>query len=414
MVRMLSLLARRPGYRRLWLGELISLMGDWLSYVAVSLLALRTGGGALSLALVFAAHALPSALVSPLAGWLADRFDRKSLLVGSQLAQAALTGGMLLAAVNGELVALQATLFLRNTLAGVVHPAKQAAMTQLLEGDELVDANALDAATWSLSFTLGTALGGVMATLDPFFALAIDTLSFIVAAWILAGLPSLAVRRENGAPLRMRGSMRAALRHALERPGLFEAVFAKTPMAVAGGAGWVLLNLTAGELGGAAGAGLALGLLQAVRGAGTGVGPLLAKNLTARGISVAALLRASVALSLLSVALFALAGGWALLLALVLLWGMGGGGSWVFSSSAIQQLSSESFVGRTSALDQLAFTLGMASAALATGLAIDAGIGPASAVLAAVAFGGALYVGMLLVQPPHPRRQAASTAGAAE
>ena len=113
MSSLLSLLRRRPDFRRLWLGETISQLGDWLSYVAISLLALHSGGGALALAVVFAGHVLPAALVSPLAGVLADRVDRRSLLVGTQLIQAALMLGMIAAAVHDNLVMVQLLLFAR-------------------------------------------------------------------------------------------------------------------------------------------------------------------------------------------------------------------------------------------------------------------------------------------------------------
>src|SRR5688572_26746658 len=122
MNRLLSLLRRSPGFRRLWLGELTSLMGDWLSYVAVSLVAIRNGQGALALAWVFAAHVLPSALLSPLAGWVADRFDRRRVLMAAHLVQAVVTVAMAAMAFGGHVAAMQAFLFIRSAVGAVVHP----------------------------------------------------------------------------------------------------------------------------------------------------------------------------------------------------------------------------------------------------------------------------------------------------
>src|SRR5206468_1925066 len=68
-----TLLLTRPDFQRLWLSGVISLVGDWLSFVAVSVLTLEHGGGALGLAVVLAAHGLPQVLASPIAGVVADR-----------------------------------------------------------------------------------------------------------------------------------------------------------------------------------------------------------------------------------------------------------------------------------------------------------------------------------------------------
>ena len=75
----MDLIKRRPAFRLLWLGELVSQLGDWLSYVAISLVAMThgPGQGALALGLVLAAHSLPHAVLAPFTGPLADRFDRR-------------------------------------------------------------------------------------------------------------------------------------------------------------------------------------------------------------------------------------------------------------------------------------------------------------------------------------------------
>lgn len=390
---MLALLARRPAFRRLWLGELVSLAGDWLSYVAVSVLALRSGHGALALSLVFAAHSLPAAAVSPVAGFFADRFDRRRLLVFVQLAQAALTLAMLAAAMTSSFAALQLALFARTAVSGAMFPARSAALARVVEEDELVDANALEAATWSVTFSLGTALGGVLTLLGPAVALALDALTFVFAAALFLGLPEM--KPTGGAPPRARGATREALARVLSRPGLLEATFAKTPLALAAGAGWVLLNLRADAIGGAAGAGLALGLLQGARGVGTGVGPVFARALARRGAPHALLLRAAVLVGLVAIAGLARAHALAPMLALVFAWGVGGGASWVFSSSEVQRLAGEGFVGRASALDQLGFTTGMASSAALFGWAVDRGASPALAASVAVGVGALAYLGLL-------------------
>ena len=72
----------------------MSLVGDWLSLVAVATLAQASGGGAFALALVFAAHALPGALLAPVAGAIVDGFDRRRVLVAADAVASLITVAM--------------------------------------------------------------------------------------------------------------------------------------------------------------------------------------------------------------------------------------------------------------------------------------------------------------------------------
>src|SRR5688572_7116099 len=97
-----ALLGARPAFRRFWTSYLVSLLGDWMSFVAVSVLSLASGSGPVSLALLLAAHALPAAVLAPVAGALADRLDRRRLILGANVAQGLLTLAMALAAASGS------------------------------------------------------------------------------------------------------------------------------------------------------------------------------------------------------------------------------------------------------------------------------------------------------------------------
>src|SRR5688572_16993991 len=113
---MVSLLRARPDFRRLWAAGAVSLAGDWLSFVAVSALAIESGGGAFALALVFAAHALPAAFLAPLAGALVDRLDRRRVLVAADLIASIITAAMAAAAVLGWITAVQLLLLARSAV----------------------------------------------------------------------------------------------------------------------------------------------------------------------------------------------------------------------------------------------------------------------------------------------------------
>lgn len=388
----LALLRTRPAYRRLWAAELVSATGDWFSLVAVSIVAARSApeAGGLALATVLAAHLLPQALLAPAAGWLADRLDRRRLLVLGNLTEGALTIGMTLAAAGGSLVALQVLLFLRSAVGALREPAVGAAMPSLVEREELATANALGASTWSLTFVIGMALGGVATEIGAPAALAIDALTFFVASLLFRGLPSLVPQRreDERAVRRALGPVLSDLRAALGAAGQHElraAVFGKTPMAVAGGAAWIALNLGAEALPFAGGAAATLGALQAVRGIGTGVGPLVSRGLVARGHAPALVAHAAALAAFAGALGIAWVGGPPSAIGSVLLWGAGGGALWVITQTEIQERSDATMRGRLLALDALGFTLGMSASALVTGLLVDAGVALGSVAVLVVA-----------------------------
>ncbi|MBE7449427.1 MAG: MFS transporter [Kofleriaceae bacterium] len=188
---MTSWLRARPAFRRLWAAATVSQVGDWLSFVAVSALALEAGGGALGLALVLAAHALPAAVLSPVAGALVDRADRRRVMIGADLLAALVTAAMAAVAMAGAVVAVQLLLLARSAITAATPPAETAAVRRLVRPDELVRANAILAVTWSAAFVAGMALGGVAAMLGPALALALNAGTFLMAAALRVGLPAM-------------------------------------------------------------------------------------------------------------------------------------------------------------------------------------------------------------------------------
>jgi MFS family permease len=384
---MFSLLRTRPAFRRLWAAGAVSLAGDWLSFVAVSALALESGGGAFALALVFAAHALPAAFLAPLAGALVDRLDRRRVLVAADLLASFITAGMAVAAVLGSVAAVQLLLLARSAISAIVPPGETAALRRVVEPSELGRANAILAATWSVAYVAGMSLGGVAMLLGPAIALALDAASFLGAAALHATLPPLPPPA-SATPLSALAIVREtprdtahALRVAGRRRALLAAVLGKTPIALAGGAGWLALNLLGAELEPFGAAALSFGVLQAVRGAGTGIGPAIAARLERAGISEATLQWIARLTMLAAVLALAFARTPVTLVAAALVWGMGTGSNWVLSHTALQRESPDEVIGRLSAFDELLVTVAMVLGAFAGATAVMlSGIGAAAIV----------------------------------
>jgi len=403
---MISLLVRRPAFARLFAAGTISLVGDWLTFVAVSVLAAARGDGALAIVGVLAAHALPGALASPLAGVLVDRFDRRALLLWAAMAQTALTLGMAAAAYQGSIPTVQLVLLARSAVAAITPPGETAALRHVVEPDELLPANALVASTWSVAYVAGMALGGVLAMLGPTLAILLDALTFMAAAALVATLPRLPPARLGAAARGARGlsaDLAAALAHARARPPLLRATFAKVPVAVAGGGAWLALNLAAATLHPLGSAALSLGVLQAVRGAGTGIGPLLATALARRGLPRRRLAAAAYLLAFTGMLTFAHLRAWTALLAAALAWGAGSGANWVLSQSALQRRAGDRYIGRLAALDELAVAGSTCGGAALSAWLIDRGVSVERATLVLVA-AGALTWALLVVGTRADRR----------
>ena len=98
----LALLRTNRNYRWLWLGTLVSFLGDWFNLIALYTLTLQLspGGGELALGVVIIIKTLPLALASPLAGVLVDRVNRRRAMIGADLLRAVVVLGLPICAVG--------------------------------------------------------------------------------------------------------------------------------------------------------------------------------------------------------------------------------------------------------------------------------------------------------------------------
>ncbi len=339
LIPMLRLLSQRPRFGVLYLADAVSMIGDWLTYVAVGLLALRGPQGLMGVALVQMAHSLPQAFAAPLAGWLTDRVDRRTLLVVASVARGAVTLAMAGAAARGAIAWVEGLLFVRMAGAAFIMAPSRAALPQLVDLSQLELANRLIGASWAVFFTVGVALGGVVSgLLGPTTALAIDAATFGVAALIFAGLGALPPSSPDAA-----GRERSLLADAREHPSRVRAALAKVPTLFLNGAAWVVLHSLVGS---GAGAAFGLGGLHAARGVGNGVGAWALARFGERrmvAVGVATTMAGGLALA-------AGPGPVAWVVGCVL-WGAGVGATWVGATIWLQKEAPRSILGRYAALD---------------------------------------------------------------
>jgi hypothetical protein len=357
-------------FRRLWLGDLVSMLGDWLTYVAVGVLAIEHGG-ALAVLGVLLAHTVPRALVAPWAGRVADRHDRRTVLVLGSVVRGTTVLGMAAAAAMQAPGWVQALLVARMAAGAFVDAAAGAAVPRLVPAARLAGAHALLGTTWSVTFAVGVAAGGlVTATLGPVGALLADALTFFAAAAVYAGLPRLRPAASEPSALRSAGSFGEALAFMRTRPSLLRVALAKVPVMIANGSAFVLAHALAGRQTGAAVA-VTLGALHLVRAVGSGLGPLVWARVAAlRGTDTG--LRVATGVVLLGVVLLATARSDAQLGLGALAWGVGVGSHWATAATRLQQLTPDPLRGRLTAVDLVAHTVGQGTGGVlgAVGLAI--------------------------------------------
>ena len=184
-------LATNGPFSAMWLAQVISSLGDRVHQIAlVFLVARATNGSPLALGLVFAAMTLPTSVVGPLAGALVDRWDRKWVMVASDLVRAALV--IAIPIVSGVSVALVVVLVLLIAVASsFFRPARSAALPQVVPDEDLLTANSAMWVADTGSDLVGYALGGLfVAFLGSALSLAfwIDGASYLASAGLLAAV----------------------------------------------------------------------------------------------------------------------------------------------------------------------------------------------------------------------------------
>ncbi|TDP95136.1 MFS transporter [Labedaea rhizosphaerae] len=184
---------RRPAFARLWLGGMLSETGDWLLHISLPLFVLGLTGSPLITAVTFMLGLLPSVVCAPIGGVLADRWDRRRMIVWVSVAQAALLLPLL--AVDGpdRLWLVLVVTGAQAALAAVFEPAKNALVPVLVEPDQLAGANGLIGFASSMGRLLGGPLGGVVLQVWGIHGVVLaDALSFLVVAALMAprrGMP---------------------------------------------------------------------------------------------------------------------------------------------------------------------------------------------------------------------------------
>ena len=388
-------LLKNGRFLRLWIGQGFSFVGDFVSTVALVLLVVDVSGSASAVGGVLVARLLPT-LASPLVGVLADRLDRRAVLVASDLVRAVLVVGLIFAR---DLPVIYALVFLMGAARTVFNPTVRAAFPGVVGGGDLTRANALISGTFSFSVMAGPALGGVLvAFVGLEMAFLLDALTFLVSAALLSTIPLPAPGQGDGEE----GFFQEL------RAGFGYLAGARVPLAIIAGAFLATLTANAaipaeaflardtfdaGDVG--------YGLLASLWGGGMILGSALVAVLGGR-INLVLLYFVSIFATALAFVGVGLSPTFALALGAIAIAGAANGVDNVSTDTILQRRVPDAFLGRVFAARFLTFSAGEALAYPIGGLTVDA-MGPRSTYLlagAATAAAGLLVLSLIAAVPP--------------
>ena len=375
----LELLQSNRSFRQLWLGQVVSQLGDWFNTMALyALLQNLTQDSARAIGLVLVARFLPSFIVGPLSGVVADRFSRRTILIVSDLLRAVVVLGFLMVRRPEHVWLVYALTILQLVFSTFFEPAKTAVIPSIVSPRELLAANAISSATWSAMLTLGAAFGGVVTGwLGTDAAFILDSATYLVSALLIASVrfPRRPARPKTkltiGKALGITDTIEG-VRYVWQRPHVFALMMVKPAWGVGGG----ILTLLAvfGErifpINGKAA--LGIGILYAGRGIGTAIGPITVRRFSGEDRET---MQTAIGLAFLvggfGYIMFGSATNFVLALLVLMLAHAGGSVLWVNSTVLLQRAVEDNFRGRVFAAELALLTLMMAGSNYATGELLD-------------------------------------------
>ncbi len=380
----IRLIRGNPDFAKLWAAQLVSLLGDWFNTIVISALIVVYTDGAdyqgIAISGYLIARLIPPLLMRPLAGVMADRFDRKRLLILSDVLRALAVIGLLFTTQGPEYLPwVYVFTIVQFMISSIFEPARNAIMPSVLYRHQLVIGNTLSSITWSAMLAVGAICGGIVAELfGTQTALVIDALTFLVSAGIVMTLVVPETPRsgtalaERSAQDKSRRTFMDGIRYLLKHPQTAAAIFVKSGQSFTNVDALLIIYGTQVFVLGDQGI-TSMAILWAAFGLGAILGPLIANQFSDDSASM---LRRLIIIGFAAIAfswlLWGLAPSLELLAAAVIMRSMGGSVNWTYSSVIIQQVVPDEYLGRMFSLDFAGFEMIQSIGAVAVGLLIDA------------------------------------------
>lgn len=183
------LVFRHPNLRRLLTANLLSGVGDWFNSVAVLSLLMELTGGAMAVGITLALRTLPHLFLGPLGGILADRCDKKKVMIFCDFARAIIALGFLLVASADDVWMVYVGTFSLVVFSSLYHPSRLSILPRIVDRGELAAANALDQSVYGIVMAVGSLVGGIFIALwGTQMAFVYNSLSFLLSGILIMRL----------------------------------------------------------------------------------------------------------------------------------------------------------------------------------------------------------------------------------
>ncbi len=365
-----SVVTRNRDFRRLFAAELVVFGADWFVMIPLLVLLPELTGSGVWGGLVLAADTGINALLLPYTGTIADRFDRRKILIIANLA--AFVAVLLLFAVRSAetaplaLVAIGAVAVAK----AFYSPAASAALPNVVDPADLSAANTVSGSAWGTMTIVGASLGGVVgAAFGPYVSFGVTAGLLLLAAAVTATIRRpLQADREAGAPPPRTGhALRESFGYLRENPRIRALVTVKMAAGLGNGV-LIAFPLIAGMHGAGV---LGAGLLFAVRGAGALIGPFILRPVIRRRSWLFPGLALSMALYGVGYLGVSVTPWFPLVLVLVFVAHLAGGANWTLSNYALQGEVPDRLRGRIFSTDLMLATLAIAVSQLGATAVVD-------------------------------------------
>jgi MFS family permease len=223
---------RKRDFSLLWLAQLVSTIGSSLTDLAAAILVFRLTGSALSVGLMLMATAVPSLFVGLVAGVFVDRFDRKRIMIASDLIRAGLVVSIPFAVANGGLPWLYVIVLVNAGVAQFFDPAHESVVPDVASDEELAAANSFLSISSFGSTAIGFAAAGLLASAASIeVAFYLDALTFLVsAAFLLAVRVGPMVAEELTSVRVVLANLRVGIRQLNDTPVLRSSLLTGIPV----------------------------------------------------------------------------------------------------------------------------------------------------------------------------------------
>jgi MFS family permease len=210
-------------FRLFFTGQLVSQVGNWLTMVAQTLLVLRLTGSGVALGLLTACQFAPLLVLGPWAGLIADRSDKRKLLLTVQTVSMLQSFALAALAFTGDppLASIFAVSLVGGFTVAFDNPARRSFVVEMVPEDDMNNAVSLNSALMTSSRIIGPALAGLLVSTVGFgWAFLVDGISYVA---VLAALAMMRTSELRPAPVtrRARGQVREGLRYVRSVPDLW-------------------------------------------------------------------------------------------------------------------------------------------------------------------------------------------------